>query len=36
MARDYDIDIEGMNENDPQAKAQIVKFKQSKIYELSD
>jgi len=36
MARDYDIDISGMNEDDPQAKTHILKFKQQKIHELSD
>ena len=37
-ARDqgYDIDIEALNEDDPQAKNQIVKFKQQKLFELSD
>ena len=28
----YDIDIEGMNEDDPKAKGQIIKFKQQKLF----
>lgn len=38
QARDYgyDIDVEAMNEDDPQAKTHIVKFKQQKLFELTD
>ena len=31
-----ELDIETMNENDPKAKASIIKFKQQKVNNLSD
>jgi hypothetical protein len=31
-----DIDVEMINEQDPKARQDIIKFKQQKIYELSD
>lgn len=36
MARDYDVDIDALKEDDPQSRIQIAKFKQSKIFELQD
>ncbi len=32
----YDIDVQALNEDDPQAKQHIIKFKQQKLFELTD